>query len=232
MTVITISRQYGSGGDEIAEIISEKLGYRMFDKKILARAAYDEGLSAQEIIDYSEDQYKTQNFLERLFGRSRTVAQMSTWIEVKGGVRVAEQLSLSEEQALGFVRKAVISAHKLGNMIIVGRGGQAILKDQPDVLHVRVEAPLEDRILRVRSDPEIAKQGYGDAVQARRIAQDLIEKNDIASADYLKRFYNVNWSDVSLYHLVLNTGKLSVETAAGVIVNLVQQLERAPEPVL
>jgi len=229
MAVITISRQFGSGGDEIAEIISKKTGYRVFDKQLLAIAAHEAGLSSQEIIDYSEDQYKAQNFLDRLFGRSRTVAQMSTWVEVKDGVRTTEQLSLSEEQALGFVRKAVAAAYKMGDMVIVGRGGQAILHDRPDVLHVRVEAPLEERIMRVRSDPEIARRGFGDAVEARRIAQDLIEKSDIASADYLKRFYNVNWSDSNLYHLIINTGKLNVENAAGMIVDLIQKIEPVPE---
>jgi cytidylate kinase len=229
MAVITISRQYGSGGDEIAELICKRLGYRIFDKQLLAKAAHEAGLSSQEIVDYSEDQYKAQNFLDRLFGRSRTVAQMSTWVEVKDGVRVTEQLSLSEDQALGFVRKAVVAAYQLGDIVIVGRGGQALLKDKPDVVHVRVEAPLENRLLRVRSEPEIARQGYGDAVEARRIAQDLIEKSDIASADYLKRFYNVSWSDSSLYHLIVNTGKLSFENAAEMIVDLVRKFETVPE---
>jgi cytidylate kinase len=229
MSVITISRQYGSGGDEIAEMICNKTGYRMFDKYILARAAQETGLSGQEIVDYSEDQYKAQTFFERLFRRSKPVAQMRTWIEVKDGVRVSEQLGLSEEQALRFVRKAVIAAYKLGNVVIVGRGGQVILRDHPGVLHVRVEAPLEERIQRVCSYPELARRSFSDAVESRRAAQELIEKSDAASKDYLKRFYNVDWSDSSLYHLIINTGKLSIEQAAGIIVELLHQIERAHE---
>lgn len=85
--------------------------------------------------------------------------------------------------------------------------------------------------MRVRSDPEIARRGFGDSIEARRIAQDLIEKRDIASADYLKRFYNVDWSDAGIYHLVINTGKLSIENAAGLIVDLIRQFEKVPEPV-
>jgi CMP/dCMP kinase len=231
MAVLTISRQYGSGGDEIAEIISKKTGYRIFDKHILAKAAFEEGLSEQEIVDYSEDQYKAQTFFERLFGRTKPVAQMGTWVEVKGGVRIAEKISLSEEQALSFVRKAVKSAYQLGDMIIVGRGGQVILKDHPDVLHVRIEAPLEERLLRVRGYPEMTSQTFSDSVAARRVAQDLIEKSDAASTDYLKRFYDVDWSDFRLYHLIINTSMLRIEQAAGVIIGLVQQLERSPESV-
>jgi cytidylate kinase len=180
MAVITISRQFGSGGNEIAELISKRLDYRIFDKFVLTKAAFDAGLSTQEIVDYSEDQYEAQSFFERLFGRSRTVAQRNTWIEVKDGVRISEQLSLNEEQALGFVRKAVMAAYKMGNMIIVGRGGQVILKDKPGVVHVRVEAPLENRLIRARGFPELADQSFSSSVEARRAAQDLIEKRDLA----------------------------------------------------
>jgi len=95
---------------------------RIFDKQLLVKATHEAGLSSQEIVDYSEDHYKAQNFLDRLFGRSRTVAQMSTWVEAKDGVRITEQLSINEEQALGFVRKAVIAAHKMDDMVIVGVG--------------------------------------------------------------------------------------------------------------
>jgi len=229
MAVITISRQYGSGGDVIAENICKKTGYRLFDKFILAEAAFEEGLSEQEIVDYSEDQYKAHTFFERIFGRSKPVAQMRTWVEVKGGVRIAEKLSLSEEQALSFVRKAVNSAYEMGNMVIVGRGGQMILRERPGVLHVRIESPLEERLLRVRSLPELTNQTFSDSVEARQAAQDLIEKSDAASTDYLRRFYNVDWSDSSLYHLIINTSKLGVEQAAEVIVDLIHQLERQQE---
>ena len=229
MSVITISRQYGSGGDEIAEVISKKTGYRIFDKHLLARAAREAGFSEQEIVDYSEDHYKVKSFFERLFGRSRPVAQMRTWVEVKSGVRTSEELSLSEEQALAFVRKAIRTAYELGNMIIIGRGGQVILRDKPGVLHVRVEAPLDERIQRVRSYPELAQRSFSDSVEARRAAHDLILNSDAASKDYLKRFYDVDWSDSSLYHLIINTGKLSVDQAAGIIVDLLRHLERPPE---
>jgi cytidylate kinase len=229
MSVITISRQYGSGGDEIAETLRKNFGYRIFDKFILAEAALDAGLSEQEIVDYSEDQYKTQNFFERLFGRSRPVAQMSTWVEVKGGVRITEDLSLNEEQALSFVRKAVVTAFQMDNMVIIGRGGQVILSDRPNVLHVRVEAPFEERLHRVRGYPQLASQTFSDSVEARRAAQDLIETRDAASSDYLKRFYNVDWSDSGLYHIIFNTGKLGIEQVAGVIADLAKHTEHVIE---
>lgn len=230
MAVITISRQYGSGGDEIASLTCQATGYRMFDKLLLTKAAFEAGLSEGEVFDYSEENYKVKNFLSRLFGINRPVAQFHVWREEGDGVRVAEQVQLSEEAALALERRAVEYACKLGNTVIVGRGGQAILEDEPGVLHVRVEASLEDRILRVRGDPRVAGQPFEMLIETRRAAMDQIDMRDSASADYLKRFYGVDWSDPMLYHLVVNTSKLTVEQAARLIIETARLLERVPEP--
>ncbi len=64
-----------------------------------------------------------------------------------------------------------------------------------------------------------------DTLDTRRAAQDLIEERDAASADYLKRFYGVDWSDPLHYHLVINSGKLSLVLAAQVVIDLVHCLE-------
>ncbi len=226
MSVITISRQYGSGGDEIAELICATTGYHLFEKHILARAAYDVGLSEQEIIDFSEDQFKAESLFDRMFGRSRPVASVRYWKETKEGTRKAEEMELDQEHALLLVQKAIETAYEMGDMVIVGRGGQMVLKDRPDVLHVRIEAPLEDRLLRVRSEPHMASRTYANSVEARRAAQDLIAANDLASADYLQRVYHVDWSDPSLYHMIINTGRLRVEQAAGVILEALHQMEQ------
>ncbi|HEY5668531.1 MAG TPA: cytidylate kinase-like family protein [Anaerolineales bacterium] len=230
MSVITISRQYGSGGDEIAELICHNTGYQLFDKHILARAAFEAGISDQEVIDYSEDNYMVKNFLARLFGISRPIAQLRVWKEGKDGVRVAEEIQLNEEHALSLVRKAIEYAYEIGNIVIMGRGGQVILKDKPDVIHVRIEADIEDRLVRVRSYPEQKTQPFSDSVEARRAAQDIIESFDTGSADYLKRFYGVDSSDPLLYHFIINTSKFSIEHSANLITQVAQQIKPIAEP--
>ena len=230
MAVITISRQYGSGGDAVAERICELTGYRRFDKLVLTKAAAEAGLSDEEIIDYSEDKHKVQNLMDRLFGRSRPLAEVRVWKEGPDGVRIAENLRITEENALTLERLAVEMAYREGNIVIIGRGGQVILQDRPGVLHVRIEAPLETRLLRVRNEPQWVDRSYGRSYEDRRAAQDLIGASDLASADYLRRFYHVDWNDPALYHLILNTGKLSVEQAARLIVATVQELEPITQP--
>jgi CMP/dCMP kinase len=225
MAVVTISRQYGSGGSEIADQICKTTGYRLFDKHILTMAAFEAGLADQEIVDYCEDNYKVKNFFDRLFGSSRHITQVRIWKEDRQGVRIKDELLLGEDHALFLERKAIETAYKIGNMVIVGRGGQVILGAYPDVLHVRVLAPLEERLLRVRGYPDMAGRAFSDSVEARRAAQDLIIMSDARSEEYMKRFYGVDWSDPQLYHMIINTSKVSLELAASVIIEAAQRLE-------
>jgi CMP/dCMP kinase len=227
MAVITISRQFGSGGDEIADRVCQSLGYRHFDKRLIARAAAEAGFSEQQDLDFSEENYQVRNFMERLFSRSHPVARVRVWKESTTGVRVAEEMQLTEDHALALVQKAVEVAYQNGNVVIVGRGGQILLKKYPDVLHVRIEAPMEDRIQRVKLQLKLEKQMPLDTIETRRVAQDLIEQRDAASADYLNHFYGIDWSDPLHYHVVINSSKLSPDLAAQVIFDLVHCLENS-----
>ena len=231
MTVITISRQFGSGGDEIADKICQITGYRLFNKQILAQTAAEVGLTDQEVIDYSEESYKVRGFLDRLMGRPLPIAQVKIWKENAMGVRMPEELQLTEENALGLVQKAIKTACQEGNIVVVGRGGQAIMKDCPEALHIRVEAPLEQRILRLRTQGLLADRTFSDSVDARRAYQDVIEKRDKASADYLLHYYKIDWADPSQYHLVINTARLSIELAAELIVELAHKIQPATQAV-
>jgi cytidylate kinase len=110
------------------------------------------------------------------------------------------------------VQNAIRYVANQGRVVIMGRGAQVILRDQPGALHVRLEAPWEDRVQRVKQRYDLRGEG------ARTEAQNLIARRDAVSADYVRRFYDVDINDAMLYHLVLNTGKLSFEAAAQLIV--------------
>jgi len=226
MAVITISRQFGSGGDEIANRVCEALGYRQFDKRLIAQVAREAGLSEQEIIDYNEESHKVLGFFDRLFGRSATAVEVRVWKEDVSGVRRPEEFRLSEESALMLVQKAIQQAHKMGNVVILGRGGQVLLKDQPDVLHVRIEASMEERVQRVKERLKESRQEFLADIDIRREAQDLIYLRDGASQDYIRRFYNADWDDSTLYHVVINTSKLTVDQSVQLILGLVAEIEK------
>ena len=204
MTTITLSRQLGSGGDQIAARVSELLNYRLFDKSMILQVAADVGLSESEIVDFSEDSHTARNFFERLFGGSRTVARSRVWVETPGGERQAQDVRLDDQSSVAITQASVQAAFRRGNVIIIGRGGQAILRGRKDVLHVRIVAPIEQRIARLVDEQFTS---YDSAAQ-------MIKSHDRASQDYLKHYYDVDWDDPLLYHLVINTGLCSVEMAA------------------
>jgi cytidylate kinase len=220
MAVITISRRFGSGGDDIAGRVCELLRYRYFDKALMAEVAAEMGLAAGDVVDLSEDIHEVRSFLERLFSTSRKVTHLEAIPEDRPGSVIEVVQKLDEAQSIALIQNMVQVAHKAGNVVIVGRGGQAILKDKPDVLHLRVEAPLDHRVQRLA---ERANYSLGGA-------QDAAIKHDRASADYLKRFYHIDWSDPLLYDLVLNTGRLTIEAAAQLVVRAVSFLPK-PESV-
>jgi cytidylate kinase len=216
MSVITLSRQYGSGGDEIATRLCEVLGYRYFDKQLLIDAAAQEHLTADQVVDYHEDTYKMRGIMDRLRGYRRPPGAHPGSF---AGFKVAAE-QVGENMLVWLADAAVRAAYEQGNFVIVGRAGQAILDDKPGVLHVRIEAPMERRIAR-------AAEQAGVSLDAARL---IVSERDRAAADYLRRFYGVNWTDPLLYHLSINTGRWDIEGAVELIVKAVNTLpRRAPE---
>lgn len=209
MAVITISRQYGSGGDEIAAKVCELLKYCYFDKQMMSRLAAELALPAGQSVDFSEEDYRVRTFMERFFRApcSQPVAQVKSWKETPDGTRVAEVVDLDEANAMFLERSAILAAHRQGNMVIVGRGGQVVLKEKHGTLHVRIEAPLDFRVEHVKEQENLSLAA----------ARDLVMQRDQSAANYLKHFYKVDWSDPLLYHLVINTCRFELDAAACLI---------------
>ncbi|HVP21095.1 MAG TPA: cytidylate kinase-like family protein [Anaerolineaceae bacterium] len=222
MSVITISRQYGSLGNEIAARTCEILGYRLFDRALMAHLASRIGLSEDEVVDYSESNYKAPTILNQLIsllttppGEAPAVTQSSTWQRGTTGAQIRVVENVNENRGVLIVSQTILAASQVGNVVIVGRAGQAVLQQTPGVLHVRIEAPLDVRAQRVQEQENLSPQE----------AQRQISRKDKASGYYVKHFYGLNWSDSSHYHLVINTGKWDVEAAAKLIVDAVGLLK-------
>ncbi len=114
----------------------------------------------------------------------------------------------SAQQAyLEAVRQVIENLAQEGDVVIVGRAGQSILQKHAGVLHVRVVAPFETRVQRVVTAHGISEQA----------ARAQVRDSDRYRADYLRRFYDTEWDDPTLYHLVINTGHMNLDTAAAVV---------------
>ena len=179
MPAITISRKMGSLGTAIARSLAESLGYRVMDYEVINEAAARAG--APEMALAALDDLD-------LLGLKPSFRQ-----------RQAYQRG---------VRQVMLEQAAKGNVVLVGRGGQVILRDHPDVLHVRIVAPLALRIERVAA-------ARGTSLAAAR-AQ--VRTSDRARRTYLRRYYHVDLNDVDLYDLILNTRDLTVAAATDVLI--------------
>lgn len=214
MAVITISRQFGSHGDTIAQLICERLGYRYFDKSLMLGLAVQMGLPPDTVVDLSDEQHRARSLVERLFNSfAMPMADPQAWA-------AAAVANAEERLTVETVKQLIHAAYAQGNVVIMGRGGQAVLHDQPDVLHVRVIAPLE---LRVRRHAERT----GLALDA---ARDQVLKRDRASIDFVERYYDVDPTDAGLYDLTISTSKVSPAAAADLIIATLAALPARAAP--
>ncbi len=215
MAVVTISRQFGSGGTEVARRVCELLEYRYLDKLLIGQVATEVGLSGKELVEFSEEHTKVRNFLERLLlPGPHTTARYSVRVQGEAGTRTVDVVQLDDARSASLVRSAIHTAYQQGDVVIVGRGGQATLQDMPGVLHVRIEAPMPARVLRIQARERIV------AEEAREMAL----RHDKAAEQYLKKLFAIRWDDANLYHLIVNTGKWELEAAAQIIANAVERL--------
>jgi cytidylate kinase len=178
MSLITISRQLGSLGSEIAQALGEKLNYEYVDKAKIERALSDYGLYAAVVEKFDE---KKPPF----------------W----------ESFQIQRRKFLHSLEAVIYDFARKGNVIILGRGGQVLLKNFPGVFHVRIIAPFGVRLTRL-----LALEG-GDEKEATRI----LHRSDRDSAGFLRSFFDTDWEDQGLYDLIINTQKLSVASGVKLI---------------
>ena len=216
MAVITFSRQYGSGGNEVARMVCEKLGYRYFDKTMMTGLCKANNLSCENLVDKDEFQHKVKGLIDELLGDILGHEEDNDWAREQA--RRIREAADEEDVELQLAQTVIRAAEEAGNVAIMGRGSQAVLQHVPGVLHVRVVAPLEARVQRVLERGEAAESD-----EARK----LVDRLDEAAVSYVRRYYGVDPADPLLYHVVVNTGKMTLAAAAALIASAVTQ---APSP--
>ena len=204
MGVITISRQLGSGGDEIAGLVCAQLGYQRFDKKTMAQIGAELGMTGA-IVDRAaaSTQIGPRSLIERWFGNyENPLGDPSSWTF---GARSDARVGLSVVD----LRKLIEAGYEKGNVIIVGRGGMAALQDKPDVLHVRIVAPPEVRIKRVQQREGITEEE----------ARQRVDWRDRTDVEWIKRYFDLDSHEPGLYDLLINTRNITPQVAAGMILD-------------
>jgi len=178
MPIITISRQIGSLGDEIAKATAEALEYQFIEKNKISEVLSKLGFSASDMDKFDEK-------------------KPSVW----------QSLIMHKELYTHYIRAVVYELASKNNVVIVGRGGQVILKDIPGTLHVRIIAPYATRVNR-----SMEQKGYEEKHIKR-----LVRQVDRDSSGYLSTYFDMNWDDCTLYDLVINTRIMNLKKSVELI---------------
>ena len=203
--VITISRQYGAGGSDVARRVARALGWSVVDNELVEQVAQRAGIPMVEVAERDE---RAPGFVERL---TRTLAAATPELFPPPEGTVAE---LDEATLVRITESVVGEMAGRGRVVLVGRAAPAVLGQQADALHVKLVASRAFRI-------HAASQRLGmDPAEVVKIVDDT----DAMRGRYHREYYNRDWADPLNYHMVLNTGALGLAGAAEVIVGRAQTL--------
>lgn len=206
--VITISREYGAGGSEVAQKVADVLGWSVVDNELIERVAARAGVSPGEVADREE---RVPGFIERL---GRTLATASPELFPPPGGTIEE---LSEEQLVRITEGVVAELAAQGRVVMVGRAAPAVLGDE-SALHVKLVAPILFRVQRTVDRLGITPD------RARKIIDDM----DSHRERYHREYYDRDWHDPLNYHMTLNTGRLGMAGASAVVATRAKQTWELP----
>jgi len=197
--IVTVSRQFGSGGSAVAAIIAEQLGWRLLDNAIIDEVAREMGVSPDRVraLDEQQPPLITRLADTLTLGSSELISPNAGDAAVAADARMIEATRLVMEAAV-----------RDGPVVVVGRGAQVVLGQRADALHVFCYAPREHLVQRVAR-----REGLTETEAARRV--DHVNAQRRATA---MRHWGRDWGAVENYHISLNTGFLGIEGAASVIV--------------
>jgi cytidylate kinase len=182
--VITVEREYGSGGANIARQLAEKLGWKLWDQDItreIARVANVDPKAAR-ICDERVD-----SLLSRLF---RVYARGS----YERSLPVGEFKAFNTDRMFAILQQVIERLASEGRCVIVGRGSPFFLRNRPEIFRVFVYAPLEEKTRRVMALGKTEKE-----------ARQLVEDIDRERAAFIRHYFNAEWPHRPLYHLMVNS---------------------------
>ncbi|NLT42952.1 MAG: cytidylate kinase-like family protein [Anaerolineae bacterium] len=202
MAVVTVSRQTGSDGDDVARMVAADLGVPYAAREIIEKAAFQAGLP-QEVLDAKEK----ESSQERTFATSDMVGLVRR-------SQTGRRQQLADSLYLQYVSEAV-RQFAADSCVIAGRGSQFILQDRPDAVHVHIYAPEAFRVARMMQLEQLSREA----------AQRAVRIGDAERAAFTKRYFNnANWRNPDYYNLMVDTGRIGVDAAAAIIVAAARSL--------
>lgn len=202
--IITIEREYGCGGGDIAQSAANRLGWKLWDQRLteeIARLAN----CPKAVVEAREE--RNDPLYYRLF---KSFLRGS----YEGSINAPKLNLVDSETILRVTRRVVEHAAESGKCVIVGRGAQQFLKNQPDTVRVFLYAPREEKVRRLLA------RGKGE-----KEAEELVDTVDRERADFIQKYFNVEWPDRAIYHVMINTS-IGDEAALQMILTLMEMYEK------
>ena len=203
--IITVEREYGSGGAAIARILAERLNWKLWDEELtaeIARIAKVDPKAAQRCDE------RVDPLLYRLF---KVYARGS----YERALPVAHDASVFDtDQMVSTLQQVVKDAASSGSSVIVGRGATYFLRDRSDAFHVFIYAPVEEKIRRL--------QGIG---KTEKEASQLIEEIDRDRAAFIRHYFQAQWPHRPLYNVMINS-KFGDEHVVETVLQSIASLEK------
>ena len=186
--VLTIAREYGSGGGAVGRSIAERLGWKLLDKAFIDNVAQAAKVDPQLAQRFDE---RTDSWLERLAHQGAGLWQGA----FEGAVIVTHPDFFDAETMAALAQRIIHEGSQRGNVVIVGRGAQCVLRDRKDAFHVFIYAPWAERVARIRQ-----------RLPDQKDVEEVIRATDRQRADYIRTYFRCNWMDAHLYHLMISSG--------------------------
>ncbi|EET61563.1 hypothetical protein BRYFOR_06246 [Marvinbryantia formatexigens DSM 14469] len=206
-SVITIGRQYGSGGREIGQKLAALLGIKCYDNELLDRAAKESGI-CQELFE-NHDEKPTNSFLYSLVMDTYSMGYASAALS---GMPINHKVFLAQFNAIKKIADE-------GPCVMVGRCADYALDDYPNRISVFIYSTMEKRIRRIAG-----KYNFTDAK-----AKDVITKTDKQRASYYNYYTNKRWGDIGSYELCIDSGMLGIDGTVELLHQFVEKREALME---
>lgn len=203
--MLTVAREFGSGGGLIGRRVAETLGWNLLDKALVEEIARSAHVDPKLASRYDE---RVDPWLHRVVRHGFLYGAEGIAAAPEGDVFDAESMA-----ALG--KKLIMGAYTEGNCVIIGRGAQCVLQDKADVFHVFVYAPWDERVQRIR-------ERYPDAGDVEH----LIRTTDYERAEFLRLYFGCDWKNPHYYHMMISS-ELGEDEVASVIIRAMQRDENA-----
>lgn len=194
--IITISRQYGSGGREVGQKLAERLGYDYYDKEIIEQVHKDTGFSKEFIEKQGEYSPSSSFFTYAFIGRDANGVSMNDYLW-NAQREIILKIAESDKPC-----------------VIVGRCADYILAERADVLNVFVYAENEFKVKRILEVEE-----YGEAKEAPEKKLKAMDKKRKINYEY---YTDRTWGKCSNYDLALNTGRIGIDKCVDILEDLVK----------